>query len=714
VAQGVLVTKDTLEEATAGSVGPNSERERREVTYHRVLLLESRQLLTVKALQQSGVVAPCGAAVVVPNPDAGECAAMAQDPCMRCGAICEEVSHAFLQRLFEESSPPKSDDHHAVAGSALRHTGCELEQQNESVGVVQRAGSCANPPFGFVWLDYCGTFSSRAGRHRQNDLHRLFSGHMLAVPSVLAVTFSKRGSAPLYEHELVDSVVLLVAELSRQWDYIATCCGVASYTITGPMYTVAFLVTDDRTTGPVQLDSIASTSRELLEPSVIDFFPSWSLECHASPETSAPLWLVQQHVGAVFANHVRDLCHDVTASDSVARVFVVDSKLLPATLALGALAGAKCQVEAIVPDPLDELVAQGILRGGDVPRSRASVRCSSIRDALHEFGSGSDKLKGAWLNYERSRNFSFRDLQSCESWSDLESLFRSDILSHEGACLMVSLNHSSVGGCWEGSWTDWLVSGVSAAAEKSGRRVSVAWTGTCTITFPRLFVLFDVNTGRSHLQDGERAQDGLPGGMTATEGWNLRRPKLADAGASKLQRLSAAVMARLCHFKPRTVALHEHGFLTILPLLLDQVNCDVTCVSDDSIQLDEVRRMDTQHVRDVTTISDFKATTAEALLILTEAGLSQLLRSWWSAIETWVGGVTAAQNLVLVFESCGAAALEDLRKRIVGTAESCQLEAVINTSELRCTSRMWVCVSVIVGPNNADFKRFIETWEAVA
>ena len=116
------------------------------------LVLESTALSTLTALTArdaaTGVSTTC---VVVPNPDAAVCVAV-----RAAGALAFPVtSHALLAEL--------------VAGAGPMHA-----------ALVARGWAGA---FDFVWLDYCGTFDSKAGRARKDDLARI-----LAPPAAAAAT----------------------------------------------------------------------------------------------------------------------------------------------------------------------------------------------------------------------------------------------------------------------------------------------------------------------------------------------------------------------------------------------------------------------------------------------------------------------------------------------------------------------------------------------
>ena len=66
--------------------------------------------------------------------------------------------------------------------------------------------------------------------------------------ALVAVTLSQRGSPKLYQHDLVDSLVLLVRFLASTHGFDSPVLSVCSYKISAPMYTVAFLIAPSRDT----------------------------------------------------------------------------------------------------------------------------------------------------------------------------------------------------------------------------------------------------------------------------------------------------------------------------------------------------------------------------------------------------------------------------------------------------------------------------------
>ena len=163
------------------------------------LLLETSKLHTLNALCEANTgITP--STTVVPNPDETHCKHMAA----RGVNSFRQTSHALLATLCGDGHDRHAQNKDTQKGSQQR---CDLKQQ------------CPTWPgvFDVVWLDYCGTFASIPGRHRRNDIYCLLRKNLLAavaaaVPSgstkttklrsLLAVTFSQRGVAPLYPHEV--------------------------------------------------------------------------------------------------------------------------------------------------------------------------------------------------------------------------------------------------------------------------------------------------------------------------------------------------------------------------------------------------------------------------------------------------------------------------------------------------------------------------------
>ena len=192
------------------------------------LVLDTRALLTTRALLAlRSAAAPlfAPARIVVPNPDATECDAM--DAAMPGLIAVPTTSHVLLAHLRGGGELPPAA---AALARALPRS------------------------FAFVWLDYCGNLSSKAGRARERDVAALFARPrpLLGHGAILAVTMCKRGNVEMYHDELVDALVLRVQARARRSGWRAAVVGVATYAKPLPMYTVAFRVADsERLAAPV-------------------------------------------------------------------------------------------------------------------------------------------------------------------------------------------------------------------------------------------------------------------------------------------------------------------------------------------------------------------------------------------------------------------------------------------------------------------------------
>ena len=195
---------------------------------HWAFILETSALATVKALERHGCPPPADLTTdasatrpfsrvrcVVPNPDADELGAMRG---LGVNHAVDATSHMALDLLSKHGGGGGNGAIASEEATDERAAGTSVDSGTDNssgmVGDLVRAGW--RGVFSFVWLDYCGTWTSRAGRARQADLVKLFEHGMLNSRSaVLAVTISQRGAAELYEQELVDSLVMFVQEAAR-------------------------------------------------------------------------------------------------------------------------------------------------------------------------------------------------------------------------------------------------------------------------------------------------------------------------------------------------------------------------------------------------------------------------------------------------------------------------------------------------------------------
>ena len=111
----------------------------------------------------------------MPNPDTNELKAI------RASGVAHAIdatSHGALDELSRFR--PGADTR--VAGASSENEDDTATDHSLAAGLVHAGWSGA---FAFVWLDYCGTWTSRAGRARQSDLVKLLEHRMLSSPNAV-------------------------------------------------------------------------------------------------------------------------------------------------------------------------------------------------------------------------------------------------------------------------------------------------------------------------------------------------------------------------------------------------------------------------------------------------------------------------------------------------------------------------------------------------
>jgi hypothetical protein len=218
------------------------------------LVLETSGLHTVRALSTAGVLND-PSNVVIPQPDASESAAMLEsEPRLR---VVQATSHALIADLASRATSSHSSvDGSAASASAAAPAAApddttgsaSTDPLEEQQGESDELPSNTPKKFGFVWLDYCGTLASRAGRQREADVLTLVEGRLLEPRAVLAITLTARGSQPWYRDELVDSAVLLIRGAAARAGVVVSGMDVVSYRVQGshpPMHTVCARLVDN-------------------------------------------------------------------------------------------------------------------------------------------------------------------------------------------------------------------------------------------------------------------------------------------------------------------------------------------------------------------------------------------------------------------------------------------------------------------------------------
>ena len=782
-----------------------------------VLALETRDLLTVTAMGAAGFRPDH---IVVPQPSQTEAEAMR----ILCPdlVVMELTSHELLQALEARTSP----EHMRL--TALGWPGV----------------------FGVVWLDYCGSFASGAGRQRQGDIKALISTPLISQRALVAVTLSQRGMPHLYQHDFVDLLVLLVRHLAERAGFVAQVSGVAAYKISAPMCTCAFLLTctsaaqrEGAGKDTPRADAMAKVAGPVGK-NLTFFAGEWGVL--RSLDAITPAAAAARRVAAGFASEVQRW----TAPG--ARALVQDGRLLSVAEALLMLPPACVgNVSVAIADPLDAILAESMVvqgRFGACAREDGEVQ-DGLRDkhrlelvpaSVHEVLLTPQKAayECVWLGYEAGRPFAARELRECHLWQDLGQVFSSGLLNlsqhavgdgvtggrtgKDVAVLGVCVNYAPNCECWEDSAVDWLERGVQAAGEREGLHVETLRVFRYMLESPRMAIIFRVSRaylstppegtwprpmpwskdepdirlgGGSATQEvadadagGEDKAVGEVGGPCVRRwldvaGWDRHRAKRPTGSGVKYLKVSAYVAdlldflagedPRACasgpphshECGPFHVALHEPGFLHVLPALVGseaemaggvageagaeggQGRKRVVCLTNDEIQMEALAAMSScssciacapQNHHD---LGGPVLVGNRAAVLLEDRGLHSWLEMWSAAVKRWIAspstsnsptpaavGATAGweeaatrneasklnvRALVVMAEQTDKDAAAALQGMLSAAAAEVDLHVLVDEqSSVVCESRRFFVGSFLIGPFDATHA-LLTKWEAI-
>lgn len=163
----------------------------------RALILETGARVTVRALLAHGA---CPAeAVFVPQPNAKEARLLRASGVQ----VFSETSHQFLQRYAREQPGTSAAGRDKARTETTSPTGGAAPLG--TVPGCQAPGHGPPERFSFVFLDYCGTLTSKVGRQRQADLMQLLRDDLLQDGALVAVTLAARGAMESYRGEVVSA-----------------------------------------------------------------------------------------------------------------------------------------------------------------------------------------------------------------------------------------------------------------------------------------------------------------------------------------------------------------------------------------------------------------------------------------------------------------------------------------------------------------------------
>lgn len=542
--------------------------------------------------------------------------------------------------------------------------------------------------FDFVWLDYCGTFASRAGRKRQGDIRILFEQGLLSPNSLLVTTLTKRGASIYYKDEIVDQIISYMAHVAAETKRVVECTGVATYAISGKIYTVAFRVgaRSAETRGqnePLVVKTFLNTSEEssnALEnkqkrkrqagSNELKLYSRWNL--FENIDEGTVLWKVTLNVCSKFMSKCIESSTGTTA-------LILDNKLLPAcrTLVGKNFCGP---IFVLFSDPrTDYHIAKYVLKSC---KSSKSLGCTTLLKSTWQHfvmgraqpaelgGLNFGEIQTVWLGYEGVCRTT-RSLQNCHTWQDLHFLLSNGALSNGAECHFgLFFKYIMTGQCWQHSAIDWTVRGIIRAAKQYGIQMVCTYACTFSVNSPYLCAIFtcgkENNEVTDHICAAKLEHKNKPKRWQEWQGWDFHRVKVATPAAAKYKRCALAVLQLVRKSGAKNAILHEPGWFHVLPKLLQGEDVNIlACAGNDFVQHDELIY---RHVKagssptfecclSPSTISNLEH--VDTLVLLCEGGWRRWLDEWAELVQRWVAsfssGTEKKTKLLIALASKGAA-----------------------------------------------------------
>eukprot|EP01063_Lacrimia_lanifica_P016060 TRINITY_DN22686_c0_g1_i1.p1 TRINITY_DN22686_c0_g1~~TRINITY_DN22686_c0_g1_i1.p1 ORF type:complete len:723 (+),score=263.96 TRINITY_DN22686_c0_g1_i1:110-2278(+) len=612
------------------------------------LLLETQALTTLACMADATGLA--AERTVIPNPDAGERAAMEARGCLAYPGLTHGLFEDFAER--------------GAWYAALRERGWT--------------------GFNIVWLDYCGTLMTAAGRKKQMDIMHVFRDQLLAPRAVFAVTFAVRGSRNMYYDEVADTACKLTTRLAAAGGYHGIRpYGQATYcSKRGIIHTVAFVNSADfwsrRTrwvpfppetakSGKVGYIKYCSRRRVLLK-----VWQRWCEGDRAAWEWMEPAdWKrATPHCECIIAG-ARVLSDLLPERKSA---FVLDSALLPATKLLRHRKAACFTVLE------DELHGEPGIPHTDIG-NKYIVSHDEAYDAW-------------WLCYVSRKAFNAKVLRKCADWTDMQNIMTKRLAR---SLIGIVVPFVTVTEPWLGGAVDWMISGHHAAcAMYNHPMLHPLYVCTWVLGTPHMIIVFGVGDEYATDEKGrlldpakravvERAAPQEPPDVkqwTCRFGWDFDRKKTPAPHAVRFKKMLPDISKALPPGEygagGRTVCIYEPGGFYVCP-----VYPTASYTTHDPL---EVREM-TRRGRAVAAADDIAA---DDLLLLTDEGTIPFREMWYDAVKRWVAAPAAAtpRRLLILLEITHQDLYDGLKDdlRAVSPAHDAALESM-HSSE--CFARKW-------------------------
>ena len=604
------------------------------------LLLETQSQTTIQAMNKQCGIEPSN--ILVPNPCPDECAALRTAGCH----VYEGVTHGLLHAMSEERAAQTETPTSAPEGSTYSE--------------LTSAGFDA---FSIVWLDYCGSIMTSSGRKRQTDILQLLqNGFLKKGRSLLALTFSVRGSKNMYRDEVADMTKQLVLTIAKGAGYFISVHSTVTYqTRSGPIHTVAFVGHESAEAREVyQKQRTVSAALKDIILRNDEKKHQRKLSIHVEVERRLALMAVWAKAGCVAElwGWIRDA--DWRKATAHCEAYSIGGRVFTEVVKM-THAGAH-PPRALVLDTALLRVSRSCIARGIEPKVVLEEVMFAEPDVPYVDISNnyvaeiSDPYDATWLNYVGRRAYNAKNLRRCEEWADMENILKKRLA---GDTLGLAIPYVTASEPWEDGVIDWLITGVEKCCKAAGHPpLRIVFVSKWVLGTPHAVVVF-----AKHDYDAtqlNRLVETIPEvkHYYSTLAFKRDRVKQPARHGLKFKTVANLIKKPLVDVPSDLFTVVEPGLFYVRPVF---PGCAVSAV--DFIEVDEAKRCGYRYVapEDIAT---------PHLILLTNEGTVAFRETWFENIKLWLMRCTDVprRELMLLLENTHTDLVANLKEALKDAA----------------------------------------------
>lgn len=514
--------------------------------------------------------------------------------------------------------------------------------------------------FSFVYLDYCGSWSSRSGKRRQQDIERLLRFGLISETSILAYTSSQRGSAEMYTGQTVDEMILNVLGMrsSAATARRARLLGIIRYdntnksrrdekyenTRTQPsnMITVAFMFSPASSS----TECISKLSRPSDVGDRVRFTSGddWKPQIENVGSSDNVRWTP---LACAVRCAARSFAEQFDSSLPSCNILVQDTPMLIITNRIRSLAPSSKVCVVVSAKTSSANIARTLV-------SRAKHVRLELRRVLHVFDTFDvmrvPPFRGVWFGNSQQRVFSFRELTTCVKWASLNAMLRKRLVDPQCGVVSVYFGYPSNGMCWVDAAIDYVVNGFEKACHvHSYNKPNVVYVSKFCVRHPRAIVIFRFDG----VKDNEEIShpQTMPKAFWEASRWDWRRrTKMPSRECLKYRAVSPYVVSILEHFRCQHVLLHEPGCFSIAPSVLSiETRGRLTiCAGGDPLQYEEFALRFSEHDCEVKLDAVHVVGVVDAAILLDTCERKHFLEKWSVWMTEWLSIERTSLSILIV------------------------------------------------------------------